>query len=247
MKKIILKIRRQKTPKSKPYWETFEVPHKPGYNIVSLLQEIRRNPVNKKGEKVEPPIWECNCMEEVCGACSMRVNGKPCQSCAALVDKLKQPIVLEPLSKFPIVRDLMVDRESMFKSLKEVKAWIEIDGTYDLGPGPGISPQIRATMYRLSQCMTCGCCLEACPQINERSPFMGAAPLAQITLFNEHPTGKFAMKERINAAMSNAGIANCGNAQNCERVCPKEIPLVSALAKLQRQVVVKGIFGALDD
>lgn len=73
-----------------------------------------------------------NCLEEVCGACSMVINGKPRQSCTALIDQLEQPIRLEPMRTFPVVRDLQVDRSRMFDSLKKVKAWIPIDGTYDL-------------------------------------------------------------------------------------------------------------------
>src|SRR5690625_7096831 len=72
-----------------------------------------------------------SCLEEVCGACSMVINGTARQSCAALVDKLEQPIRLEPMDTFPVVRDLIVDRERMFDALKQIKAWIPIDGTYE--------------------------------------------------------------------------------------------------------------------
>ena len=63
-------------------------------------------------------VWECNCLEEVCGACTMIINGRVRQACTALIHKLDQPIVLEPMSKFPVVRDLYVDRSRMFESLK---------------------------------------------------------------------------------------------------------------------------------
>ncbi|KHF29757.1 Fumarate reductase iron-sulfur subunit [Anoxybacillus sp. BCO1] len=107
-----------------------------------------------------------NCLEEVCGACSMVINGKPRQSCTALVDQLEQPIRLEPMRTFPVIRDLQVDRSRMFDSLKKVKAWIPIDGTYDLGPGPRMPERKRQWAYELSKCMTCGVCLEACPNVN---------------------------------------------------------------------------------
>ena len=55
---------------------------------------------------------------------------------ARIVDQLEQPIRLEPMSTFPVIRDLQVDRTRMFDNLKRMKAWIPIDGTYDLGPGP---------------------------------------------------------------------------------------------------------------
>src|SRR2546425_4734875 len=79
-------------------------------------------------------------LEEVCGSCAMLINGKARMACSALVDSLAQPIRLEPLTKFPVVRDLAVDRSVMFESLKRVKAWVPIDGTYNLGEGPRMSP-----------------------------------------------------------------------------------------------------------
>ena len=77
------------------------------------------------------------------------------------------------MTKFPVVRDLMVDRSRFFEDLKKVKAWIPIDGTYDLGPAPRVSPETQEFRYALSRCMTCGCCLEACPQYNERDGLHG--------------------------------------------------------------------------
>jgi succinate dehydrogenase / fumarate reductase iron-sulfur subunit len=82
--------------------------------------------------------------------------------------------------------------------------------------------------------MTCGCCLEACPNVNDRSPFLGPQAMAQVRYFNLHPIGKMTERERLDAVVSREGIANCGNSQNCVRVCPKEIPLTTALAELNR-------------
>ena len=82
--------------------------------------------------KTTPVTWDMNCLEEVCGACSMVINGRARQSCSAIVDQLEQPIRLEPMSTFPVIRDLQVDRSRMFDNLKRMKAWIPIDGTYDL-------------------------------------------------------------------------------------------------------------------
>ena len=105
----------------------------------------------------------------------MNINGKVRMACSALVDKLEQPITLEPMRKFPMVRDLAVDRTRMFESLKRVKAWIELDGTYNLGPGPRQSQSEQAQRYVLSTCITCGSCLEACPQVTQDNDFIGAA------------------------------------------------------------------------
>lgn len=135
-KTIKLIIKRQDTDQSTPYMEEFEIPYRENLNVIACLMEIRRNPVNSKGEKTTPVIWDMNCLEEVCGACSMVINGQARQSCSAIVDQLEQPIKLEPMSTFPVIRDLQVDRTRMFDNLKRMKAWVPIDGTYDLGPGP---------------------------------------------------------------------------------------------------------------
>lgn len=243
---VHLKILRQADPDSMPYWEEFRVPHQPNMNLVAALIEIGKNPVNAEGNETLPVVWDCNCLEEVCGACTVIVNGKARQACSALVDKLPQPIVLKPLTKFPIVRDLMVDRSRMFESLKQVKAWIEIDGTHDLGPGPRVPQSVQAWAYELQRCMTCGACLEACPQVNSRSDFMGAAPLAQVRLFNAHPLGESLKEERLDAIMGPGGIIDCGKAQNCEKACPKGLPLTRVLSELSRETSVRSISKWLD-
>lgn len=232
-------ISRQDDPDSPPYEEKFTIPYRPNMNVISALMEIQRNPVNTGGDKTTPVAWESNCLEEVCGACSMVINGKPRQACSALVDQLDQPIRLEPMRTFPVVRDLIIDRSRMFDSLKKVKAWIPIDGTYDLGPGPRMPENKRQWAYELSKCMTCGVCLEACPNVNSKSDFMGPAPLSQVRLFNAHPTGEMNKAERLEAIMGDGGLSNCGNSQNCVQACPKGIPLTTSIAALNREATVQ--------
>lgn len=231
-KTIRLKVKRRDTPQQAPYWEEFEIPYRPRMNVISVLQEIQRNPKNAKGETIRPVTWDCSCLEEVCGACTMVINGQVRQSCSALIDNLEQPITLEPMSKFPIVRDLQVDRSKMFTTLKKIKAWIPLDGSHNLGPGPKTSPELSAERYEFSKCMTCGCCCEACPQFKLDGPFMGAFSFGQVHYFNEHPTGEMQADQRLDSVMDIGGIVDCGNAQNCVVSCPKGIPLANAIAEL---------------
>ena len=238
---IHLKIKRQNGSRDFPKWEEFKVPYKPNMNVLSVLMEIRKKPVNANGEETTPVVWDCSCLEEVCGACTMIINGKVRQACSALIDKMPQPITLEPLSKFPVVRDLKVDRELLFEHLKKVKAWVNIDGTFDLGPGPRVPERERRWMYEISRCMTCGCCYEACPNFNSRSSFIGPAPLAQVLRFNKHPIGAMTQEERMETIMGEGGITDCGNSQNCIEACPKNIPLTTAIAQLNRDTTIHGI------
>jgi len=228
-------ITRQDGPNEQPYKEEFKLPYRKNMNVISALMEIQRNPVNAKGEKTTPVVWESNCLEEVCGACSMVINGKPRQACTALIDQLEQPIRLEPMRTFPVVRDLIVDRSRMFDALKRVKAWIPIDGTYDLGPGPRMPETERQMRYELSKCMTCGVCLEACPNVNTRSNFMGPFVISQVRLFNSHPTGAMNKDERLEALLGEGGLQECGNSQNCVQACPKGIPLTTSIAAMNKE------------
>ncbi|MBC2721621.1 succinate dehydrogenase iron-sulfur subunit [Desulfosporosinus sp.] len=240
-KDIRLVIKRQANPKAADYMEEFLIPYFPKINVVAALMEIQKNPLNAKGEVTTPVAWDCNCLEEVCGACTMVINGQARQACSALVDQLPQPIHLAPLSKFPVVRDLVVDRKVMFENLRKVKAWIEVDGTHDMGPGPRVPPKVQEQAYALSKCMTCGCCMEACPNVNPKSKFIGPAPIAQVDLMNSHPTGALQRERRLEALMTEGGIADCGNAQNCIKVCPKEVPLTRSIARLNRATTFHGI------
>lgn len=233
---IELRIKRQEGPGKPAYWEEYKLPYRTNANIISCLMEIQRNPVTADGKKITPVIWESNCLEEVCGACTMVINGKARQSCSALVDSYTQPISLEPMKSFPVIRDLIVDRSRMFEALKRVRAWVPIDGTHDIGPGPRQASEDQEWMYELSECMTCGCCMEACPNYNEDSSFIGPAPISQVRLFNAHPTGEMHSHERLEALMGDGGINECGNAQNCVKACPKEIPLTTSIADVNRQI-----------
>lgn len=235
-KAITLKVKRQDGPGAPPRWEEFRIPSKANMNVISALMEVQRNPVTMDGVKTTPPVWEASCLEEVCGSCTMIINGRVRQACSALIDKLEQPIVLQPMRKFPLIRDLAVDRTRMFDALRRVRAWIHLDGTYNLGPGPRVDPEAGAIAYSLSRCMTCGCCLEVCPQVTPTSSFIGAAAISQVRFFNMHPTGKMHARERLDSLMGDGGLADCGNAQNCVHACPKEIPLTESIASVGRDM-----------
>lgn len=244
MRTFILKVYRGQP--GHQYWEEFELESFPSANVISCLMEIQKNPINRKGEKVEPVVWEQGCLEEVCGSCSMLINGRPRQSCTALIEPIlnqtkSETITLAPFTKFPLIRDLIVDRSIMFDNLKKIHGWIEVDGAFDLGPGPPISPAKQEIMYVLSTCMTCGCCVEACPQVNARSKFVGPQIVSQVRLFNDHPVGQEFKAERLHEMMKEGGISDCGNAQNCVKVCPKNIPLTESIAAIGRDVTLQAI------
>jgi len=243
---IKVEIKRQSTPDGKATTEAFEIPYRPNMNITSLLGEIALNPTTVTGAATTPITYDSNCLEEICGSCAMLINGKAMMACSALVDKLvaadpAQPIRLAPLSKFPVVRDLAVDRSVLFENLKAVKAWVPIDGTYDLGPAPRQFPQIQEQRYPLSNCISCTICMEVCPQFNDATGFVGAATIAQARLFNMDPAGSVLKEDRLRALAGDGGIQECGFAQNCVQACPKGLPLTEAISDMGRDVFVQQV------
>ena len=248
---IRIKVLRQSANSTSSTWDTFEIPFTANMNVISALMEVRKNPKTTDNRDVEPPVWDAACLEEVCGSCTMNINGNIRQACSALIEDVATldgdtyEVTLEPMKKFPLIRDLSVDRSKMFDNLIKLQAWVPIDGSYDLGMAPAQDDHIRQFRYALSRCMTCGCCMEACPQVHEGSNFIGPSAISQVRLFNLHPSGKMHAAERLEAVMGEGGVADCGKAQNCVEVCPKEIPLVDSIAQVSRQATKQMLFGWL--
>ncbi len=262
-----VRILRQNGPGQSSYWERHRVKYEHDMNVISVLQRIAAQAETVDGKSVAPVCWDCNCLEEVCGACSMNINGRVRQACSALVDRLLEDnpseIELQPMTKFPVIRDLMVDRSRMFRGLTRVKGWVPVDSYENMGPGPRQTRATQEVAYPLSECMSCGCCQEACPQYtkieltrqegeseedfsarkNEAFDrgFVGAHAISQAMLFNSNPTGKNAAGERLDALMAEGGIQVCGNAQNCVEVCPKNIPLTTSIARAGRATTLHAL------
>lgn len=261
---INVRVKRQDRPGETQYWELHRIPYEREMNVISVLQRIAAQATTVDGKRVTPVAWDCGCLEEVCGSCTMVINGRVRQSCSALVDRLLEEeadeIVLEPMAKFPVIRDLLVDRSRMFRDLQRIKGWVPVDSYYDMGSGPRQDRENQERNYPLSKCMTCGCCLEACPQYQrielERlegesdeafeqrknaaydESFMGAHALSQAMRFNDHPVGKSIAGDRLEALAGPGGVSTCGNAQNCVAVCPKDIPLTTSIAQAGRATTI---------
>ncbi|NBP88762.1 MAG: succinate dehydrogenase iron-sulfur subunit [Planctomycetia bacterium] len=266
-REIRVRVLRQDAPGEESYWERFTVPYEANMNVISVLQRIAALSKTQDGRRVAPVAWDCACLEEVCGSCAMLINGRVRMACSSLVDNLLKEspgeIELRPMTKFPVVRDLSVDRGRVFRSLQRVKAWVPVDDSYDHGPGPRISPEEQEDAYPLTTCISCGCCMEACPQFNKielnrredeseeafegrkqaayDKQFVGPHAISQAVLFNGHPTGGMNADERMEALTGQGGIQMCGNAQNCVAVCPKRIPLTRSIARAGRAATVWAI------
>lgn len=238
---IHLKIQRYNPDEKRSYQEEFLLDYQPNLNLVSVLMLIQEQPINALGEQVFPVAWDCNCLNAVCGACVMLINGVPKEACSTQIDHLLKEgevIYLAPLSKFPVLRDLIVDRTALFDALKKSEVWINPTPSEEAKTRIRISPKEQQWTYPISRCMTCGCCVEACPNSRKNSHFIGPQAIAQVLRIGAHPRGKTGDKARLEALVGEDGIHHCGNSHNCKIVCPQEIDLPSSIGKANGKATV---------
>jgi succinate dehydrogenase / fumarate reductase iron-sulfur subunit len=229
---ITLRVQRQASPTSAPRWEGFSLPWRPDLSVAACLADLRdraRAADPDAAAVSTPPVEWTECQGRCTGACAMRINGAARPACTARVDELGADVItLEPLAKFVTIRDLVVDREPMILNIERLRL-----GAANASATAAASSTDPA--LSIARCTQCGLCLEACPQVNERSDYLGPAPIVHTLFFNSHPSGRAGARERLAAIMGRGGIADCGNAQNCVEICPERIPLTEALGTLARQ------------
>ncbi len=248
-RKVKLRVLRQDAldkPDTK-HWEEFELEATAGMTVSDALEAIRRRPVDASGKAVSPVAWEHACGVEACGACTMNIQGRARHACSTFIEDIAprgQTITLAPLARFPVERDLIVDRAKLDDGLKRVQAWVRLDGSRDV-PAPAESQAVQRDRFALARCIGCGACLEACPELHEGSAFIGAAPIAQARLYDLHPVGALDRRARTRSLMGEGGVADCGKAQNCVEACPKGVPLIEALGTAARETTKEMIFGWL--
>ena len=238
MEFISLKIKKQDDPDGLSYWERFEVPYEEGMTIAHALFRIGfLHPESSEGseEKITAPVCEMSCLEGVCGACAMQINGKPRLACKTFADEFTGQIVLEPLPKFPVVRDLIVNRSKLSQAVQDLSAFASLEGVED---DPNALQRVKKNdsknLSAFDGCVMCGICSVACPQVSERSAFQGAFVLAKLALLELHPWTSGQTAARINASAQKGGVADCAGAMSCECVCPAGLSLASASAVLGR-------------
>lgn len=216
---VRLKIKRRDSPDAFPRWDELEVPLTEELTVLGALRAIGATARTRDGRDVTAPAFEGACSDESCGACTMLVNGRVAQACSVKVRDELDPIELRPLSRFSVVRDLIVDRAHMKEEMARAGALPAEDEAL------------------LARCLACGACLEACPSYGEQSPFVGAAAVHHARLAIERRG-----REIVDALAAPGGVSECGHAQNCVRVCPAELPLTTSLAEMMR-ATTRRLFG----
>lgn len=175
------------------------------------------------GEPVEPICWDCACLQKKCGACAMVINGKPCLACDAVLKTVakKGIVTLEPLRKFPVVADLMVDRSILFENLALMKIWAEKELV--------MTDRASDEAYDASRCLQCGCCLEVCPNFCAGDDFFGAAGFVPTSRLLASMAGE--EQKRVCAAYASHAYEGCGKSLSCAKICPAGIDIEHLLLR----------------
>ena len=184
----------------------------------TLLKTLNATPnlTDTDGKAVSNIQWECSCLQKKCGACTMRINGRPRLACDVKLSVFKNGnILLEPLKKFPVIADLIVDRSIMFENLKNIGLWLEKEARH--------TKRGEEIAYEASRCLQCGCCLEVCPNFIPGEDFYSAAsfvPTARV--LSELPKKD---KAEILISYVDKVYKGCGKSLSCCDICPAQIDI----------------------
>ena len=204
---VKFEILRRRSASDPPYTQTVIYDRDTDTTVAEALKYI-----NAELLADDPVSWEHSCGQKKCGACAMRINGLPKLACdVRLKDFPGGVITLEPLKKFPVVRDLIVDRSVIFDDLKKLGAWL----TEDAGPDS------TGSAYDASRCLRCGCCLEVCPNFYAGGEFFGAAALASAARLISEAQGSD--RKRLYGAYNERFYRGCGRSLSCRDICPAGI------------------------
>ena len=222
-----VKILRQASPATEPYWQEFRYEYNGNQTVAGMLDELnyKDDLVDINGDPAPRIGWECSCLQGVCGSCAMVINGIPALACDTFLKDLKgKEVTIRPLSKFPVVHDLVVDRSSIHENLKQDNAYI---GEYRASEDRDLDHQ-----YIAARCLKCGLCLEVCPNYTTGKNFFGAAFANDCYLISSRNSGK--AKEIRKVYAEHFG-KSCSKALSCMKVCPVGIPTIASMAKLNRK------------
>lgn len=224
---MIVKIKRQTASDTPSYWQSFAYDGPKHVTVSAILDALNYTDdlYDTEGKPAPRIRWECSCMQAVCGGCAMIINGVPALACATFADQVKgKELVLEPLSKFPVVEDLMVDRSIIHENLIKTKAYLE---------GAAINDKKQhAQQYSTAKCLKCGLCLEVCPNYHPGAEFHGAVLANESYLI----TSLSAEKNRsLTKAYKTHFGAGCSKALSCQKVCPAGIETLTSVLRMNRK------------
>lgn len=208
-----------------------EIPQGSDMMVLDALQLIN--------EHDETLAFRASCREGVCGSDGMNINGINRLACITSLSSLTAPIVIRPLVNMTVIRDLVVDFTLFFKQYERVKPYLQNDSEPPIKERLQ-SPEDRAKLDGLYECILCACCTSFCPSSWwNPEKFIGPAGLLWADRFLEDSRDT-ATNERLGDLEDPFSVYRCRTVMNCTVVCPKHLNPAAAIANIRRIMTEKG-------
>jgi fumarate reductase iron-sulfur subunit len=210
---------------SEPTTQSYQIPLRQGWTVLDGLTYIK--------DQLDGTLsYRSSCRMGICGSCGMMVNGEPRLGCTTfLTDYAPEPVLVEPLSNFPVIRDLVVDIDDVMRKLARVTPWIIRDDNQPLEAGEYLQTPAELDAYQqYSMCINCMLCYSACPSYALDPGFLGPATIAIAQRYNLDSRDEGG-PERIDALSAPDGVWGCTSVGECTSVCPKGVDPAGAIQR----------------
>ncbi len=206
-------------------FRSYEVPYRAHWVVLDALNWIKDYADGTLSYR-----WSCRM--GVCGSCGMMVNGVPKLTCAAfLKDYYPDRVRVEPLTYFPVERDLIIDLEGFLSKLKSIKPWLIRKEEKPLDEGEYLqSPNELAAFKQHSMCINCMLCYATCPVVGAEEDFLGPAAIALAQRYNLDSRDQ-GRDERDEVLGLDEGAWGCTFVGECTQVCPKHVDPAGAIQR----------------
>ena len=219
--KIELKVYREnRGQKSGSHHDRFEVPYKRWTTVLDALLYVK--------SYIDTSVAiRYSCRMASCGSCGMKINGIPRLACYTKISELESSTIeCEPLSNFPIIRDLVTDFSLFFNHHKDIQPYIQSNEGVETDTEKKTfsfyqSPEDVDRYLQFSYCIKCGLCYSACPTAGTDLRFPGPQALGQ--LYRYFADTRDESKNRLDIVDDRHGIWRCHFAGSCSKVCPKGV------------------------
>ena len=186
--------------------------------------------------------YRWSCRMGICGSCGMNVNGEPTLTCEAFLTELAPgPIRVEPLTNFPVIRDLVVEIGDFMRKMTAVKPWLIGEKEKPLEEGEyRQTPEQLAEYKQFSMCINCMLCYAACPVYGLDPKFIGPAAIALAQRYNLDSRDEGA-EERLEILSQHEGIWDCTFVGECTEVCPTNVDPAGAIQRYKLTATLENL------
>lgn len=206
---------------SHPRYDRFDVPR---LHKITTVLDVLEYVTEVLGSDL---AYRSECGIRRCGTCAVRVNGKAKLACLSVIEE--PSVVIEPIDKFPVVRDLVTDRSRYERRLREIEPYLVRNEEPREFPEP-LRDSDFDEVTRLRRCLECMLCMSVCPTIDSFPKFAGPAVTVQIA---KQALDKRDSLDRLPTAVME-GVFSCTQCHDCEEVCPVGIEIVPTIVRLQK-------------